>query len=192
MTLKQIFTLKKTSRPWHLPLIAGLCVGIPLLLGLYLDDIEAGKLASVGALVILYIQHSDLTNRLVSLMICGFGFILSYVIGSIFSYGFVLPPLILGIYAFGVHYSLYKINLSRPPGNFFFIMVASMAIATPKDVYNIAANVGNVALGVIIACTIGLIYSLVTLKRRESGENKIVFQPNRYGNIVEAIIIGVK
>jgi hypothetical protein len=123
-------------------------------------------------------------------MICGFGFILSYVIGSIFSYGFFLPPIILAIYTFGVHYSLYKLNLNKPPGNFFFTMVASMAIATPKHVHDVAPNIGNIAIGVIIACTIGLIYSLITLKKKDNGENQVVFQQSHYSNITESIILG--
>lgn len=75
MALKQLITLKKTSRPWHLPLVAGLCVGIPLLIGWYIDDMQAGKLASIGALVILYVQSHDIGKRMVILMVMGFGFI---------------------------------------------------------------------------------------------------------------------
>lgn len=188
--LKNFLALKKTTRPWHLPLVAGLCIGVPLLLGLYLDDIEAGKLASVGALVILYIQSDDLIDRLISLMICGFGFILSYSIGAIFSFGYFFPPLVLAVYTFGVHYSLFRLNLTRPPGNFFFTMVTCMAIATPKDVQTIASSVGNLALGVIIACTIGLIYSLLTLREKKNQENIGILRQNEYTNIIESIIFG--
>lgn len=191
MVIKQLFSLRKTNRPWHLPAVAGLCVGIPLLLGLYLDDIEAGKLASVGALVILYIQRQVLTDRLMALMVCSFGFILSYAIGSIFSFGFFLPPLILGLYTFAAHFSLHKLGLDRPPGNFFFIMVASMAIATPKEVSDIAIGVGNLALGVIIACVIGLFYSLLNLPKGNKGEKNTLLQQNPYSNFTESIILGI-
>lgn len=191
MVIKQLFSLRKTNRPWHLPAVAGLCVGIPLLLSLYLDDIEAGKLASVGALVILYIQRQVLTDRLMALMVCSFGFILSYAIGSIFSFGFFLPSLILGLYTFAVHFSLHKLGLDRPPGNFFFIMVASMAIATPKEVSDIAIGVGNLALGVIIACVIGLFYSLLTLPKGNKGEKNTLLQQNPYSNFTESIILGI-
>lgn len=171
-------------------MVAGLCVGIPLLLGWYLGDIAAGKLASVGALVILYTQSNDLAYRLAILMICGFGFILSYTVGSVFSHGEIVPAIALGIYTFSVHYALFKLNLNKPPGNFFFTMVACIAIATPKDLPAISAGIGNVALGVIIACTVGLVYSLITLRGAAGQENKIVFQQNKYTNITESIIFG--
>lgn len=53
------------------------------------------------------------------------------------------------------------------------------AIATPKGIETIAASVGNLALGVIIACTIGLIYSLITLREKDGQDN-----------ITESIIFG--
>lgn len=151
-------------------------MGVPLLLGLYLGDIEAGKWASIGALVILYIPSDNLVNRLMTLMVCGFGFILSYAIGAVFSTGFWLPPIALGVYTFCLHYSLYKLNLTRPPGNFFFIMVIAIAISSPKEVTEISTGLGNLALGVIIACMIGFIYSLSTLKPHQVPDKVILYK----------------
>lgn len=145
--------------------MAGLCVGIPLLLGLLFGDIEAGKIGSIGALVILYTQSGKLVNRMMILTVCGFGFIFSFTIGLVFSFAEWLTPLILGLYTFAVHYSLNRLALTRPPGNFFFIMVASIAIALPHNSVDIARNIGYFAIGVMIACGIGLLYSMLTLRR---------------------------
>ncbi|WP_262245511.1 FUSC family protein [Parapedobacter soli] len=187
----QVFTFRRTNRAWHLPPVAGLCVGVPLLLGLLVDDIEAGKLASVGALVILYTQSNNLVNRMMILMACGFGFIFSFTVGIVFSFSYWLSPLVLGVYTFGLHYALFKLDLNRPPGNFFFTMIASMAISAPKDVAAIPTEIGHVSLGVMIACTIGLIYSLLTLKANERDETPALIHQNNYVNIVESIIFGV-
>lgn len=135
---KQLFAFRKTQRAWHLPVIAGLCVGIPLILALTFNDMEAGRLASLGALVILYIQSDNLANRMIILTVCGFGLIFSYALGAVCSHLFWLSPLILAAYTFAVHYALFRLNLNRPPGNFFFVMVASMAIAQPQKIENIA------------------------------------------------------
>ena len=54
--LKSFFTLNKSNRQWHLPIVAGLSVGIPLLVGWMLGNIEAAKLGSLAGLSILYIQ----------------------------------------------------------------------------------------------------------------------------------------
>lgn len=45
---KEVYRFNKTDRAWHLPIVAGSCVAIPLLVGLLIGDIEAGKLASLG------------------------------------------------------------------------------------------------------------------------------------------------
>lgn len=132
-------------------------MGIPLLLGLYLEDMEAGKLGSVGALVILYLQSQHVLSRIVILMVCGFGFILSYTLGSIFSFGYLLPPLVL-------------------------------AISTPKNSELLANNVGYVAIGVMLACIIGVIYSLLTLKEKESPHH--LFQQITSPPLAESLIFG--
>ncbi len=38
--LKLLFQLKKTERLWHIPVLASLCVGMPLLIGYYLGHLE--------------------------------------------------------------------------------------------------------------------------------------------------------
>ncbi len=187
---QQLFKFNKTDRAWHLPVVAGLCVGIPLLLGLLNDNIEAGKLASIGALVILYIQSNKLVNRMMILMVCGFGFIFSFAFGVVFSFNTWLTPLMLGLYTFGVHYSLIRLELTRPPGNFFFIMVASIAIALPHNSADIATTIGNFSIGVMIACTIGLLYSILVLRGVTNKTDVVVIQKNMYVNITESIIFG--
>lgn len=188
--LQQLLKFNETDRSWHLPVVAGLCIGIPLLLGLLYHDIAAGKLASIGALVILYMQSNKLVNRMMILMVCGFGFIFSFAIGLIFSFSGWLTPLMLGLYTFGVHYSLNRLELTRPPGNFFFIMVASIAIAVSHSSIDIASSIGNFSIGVMIACTIGLFYSILVLKDVSHKPEMIVIQKNVYVNITESMIFG--
>jgi len=173
-----------------MPVAAGLCVGIPLLFGLESGNIGAGKLASVGALVILYLQSSNLVNRMVVLMVCSFGFIASYALAAFFSQWFWLSPLLLALYVSGVHYTLFRLNLNKPPGNFFFTMIACMAIAVPQHPQYIAENVGYVTFGVMTACIIGLLYSLITLKKEENAASRTVFYTTKYVNITESVIFG--
>jgi len=188
---RQLFKFNKTDRAWHLPVVAGCCVAVPLLLGLLYNDIEAGKLASIGALVILYIQSNRLVNRMMILMVCGFGFIFSFAIGVVFSFNAWLTPLMLALYTFGVHYSLNRLELIRPPGNFFFIMVASIAISIPHHLKEIAYSIGNFSIGVMIACMIGLFYSILVLRGVTNEPDVMIVKKNTYVNITESIIFSV-
>lgn len=100
-----------------------------------------------------------------------------------------IAPIALGILSFCVHYSLYKLNLTRPPGNFFFIMLAATAICTPFNIEQIPQKIGYVALGVIFTCFLGMIYGLLTLK-----EKKPIVELRRksnYTHIIESITFGV-
>lgn len=187
--LKSFFTLNKTNRQWHLPIVAGLSVGIPLLLGWWLNNLEAGKLGSLAGLSILYIQSNQLIERMTILMICCFGIMVSFTVGLLFSFNLYLAPFALAFLSFAVHYSLYKLNLTRPPGNFFFIMLASMAICTPFDLASIPQKVGYVAMGTIFTCALALIYSLLTLK--QTSEIQVKFpRKKEYTNIVESLSFG--
>src|SRR5690606_22915512 len=107
--LKSFFTFNKTNRQWHLPIVAGLSVGIPLLLGWWMDNIEAGKLGSLAGVSILYIQSYRLIERMTILMICCFVIMMSYTVGLLFSFSQFLAPFALAFLSFAVHYSLYKL-----------------------------------------------------------------------------------
>lgn len=188
--MDSFFKFNKTNRQWHLPIVAGLSVGIPMILGWYMDNIEAGKLGSLAGLSILYIQSDKLIERMILLMTCCFGLMLSFTVGLLFSFSPILAPIALGLFSFGVHYSLHKLQLTRPPGNFFFIMLASTAICSPFQPEHIAEKIGYVAMGTILTCGIGLIYSLLTLKKSNQPES-MIHRKSSYTNIVESIIFGL-
>jgi hypothetical protein len=117
--LDQFLAFRKTDRPWHLPILAGLFVRIPILIGYYTNHLQSGKLTSLAGLVILYIQSSNLANRMIALITCSFDILLSFTIGLLFSFQPIVAAVTLGGYAFAVHLAIYYLKRSRPPGNFF-------------------------------------------------------------------------
>jgi hypothetical protein len=187
--MKSFFVFNKTTRKWHLPFVAGLCVGIPMLLGWCFNNMEAGKLASLAGLSILYLQSDKLNERMILLTACCFGLMASFALGLFFSYSLVIAPIALGIFAFGIHYALHKLQLSKPPGNFFFIMLASTATCSPFELSAIPNKIGYVALGTMFTCAIGLIYSLLTLEK-DTGTAASIHQKDIHTNIKESIIFG--
>ena len=46
--LKNFFILKSSVRSWHIPVLAGLSVGIPLMVGLYFDQSKAALTARLA------------------------------------------------------------------------------------------------------------------------------------------------
>ncbi|WP_073851269.1 FUSC family protein [Pontibacter flavimaris] len=188
--LRQLFEFKETERKWHLPVLAGLCVGIPVLAGYYTDNLQDGKLASMAALVILYIQSQSIGRRMIVLMASSFGIMLSFTVGIVFGFNPVVASVVLGLYAFAVHLVLYYLKMVRPPGNFFFIMIASVAISMPHNLETVPHNIGLIGIGTIISCFLGLVYSLVTLRKTRSEDEVIKVTKNQYVNFVESVTFG--
>jgi Fusaric acid resistance protein-like len=188
--LQGFFEFRKTDRQWHLPVLAGLCVGIPVLAGYYTGNLQDGKLASMAGLVILYIQSQNLARRMIVLMACSFGIMVSFAVGILFNFNPYGASLVLGLFAFTVHLILYYLKMVRPPGNFFFIMIASVALAMPHDLGTVPHKIGLVGMGTMLSCTLGLLYSLLTLKRSASDQEVIIVSQNPYGRFVESLTFG--
>ncbi|QMU29256.1 FUSC family protein [Adhaeribacter radiodurans] len=188
--LKQLFEFRETDRKWHIPVLAGLSVGIPILAGYFTGNMAGGKLASMAGLVILYIHSLSITKSMVTLMACSFGIMVSFSVGSLFGFNAYIAPLALGLYAFVVHLGLYYLKMTRPPGNFFFIMIASVAFCMPFSLKSIPQNIGYIGIGTMISCTLGLIYGLLTFKNSNSENQTIGITKNKYVNLVESVTFG--
>ncbi len=188
--LKQLLEFKKTDRTWHIPVLAGLSVGIPILAGYFTGNLAGGKLASLSGLVILYIHSFRIASRLIILMTCSFGIMISFAVGSLFSFSPVLAPLMLGLYAFVVHIALYYLKMTRPPGNFFFIMIASVSICMPFKLGVIPQNIGFVCIGTMISFILGLLYSLLTLRNYNADSEPATVIKTKYVNLIESATFG--
>jgi len=188
--LKQLFQLKKTERLWHIPVLASLSTGIPLLIGFYSGRLDYGIQACIGGLVILYLPSTRLEHRMVTLLLCAFGFILSYALGLAFSFSPYLSAAVLGLYAFSVNWVTNYFKL-QSPRNFFFIMLASMGSCMPFDLANLPVKVGLIALGTMVACVLAFLYSLYIVRKYSGKLDTVSPRKRNYTNITESIIIGV-
>ncbi|GGK84408.1 FUSC family protein [Rufibacter glacialis] len=187
--LRSLVELKETQRLWHIALLAALCVGIPLLVGYYFDALPYGILACTGGLVILYLPLTSVAHRMVTLLVCSFGFMVSFTVGISFSFHPVLSSVVLGLFALTVHWVVNFFSL-RPPGNFFFIMVATIASCMPFELETIPSRVGFVGLGTMLACGLAFFYSLY-ITRKHPPRRPIIVRKNTYTSLFEAVIIGV-
>lgn len=191
--IKILFLLKKTERLWHIPLLASLCTGTPLLIGYFLNDLSSGVLACIAGLVILYLpSNSSIADRMLTLLICALGFIVSFTIGLCFSFDPIISVFVLGIFSAFVHWLTlyYKTN---PPGNFFFIMIAILASCMPYSLQTNPAKIGLVALGTLFACILALFYCLLMNKKNKPIDKTAAattITKNNYANFIEAIIFG--
>lgn len=187
---KALFELKKSERLWHIPMLASICVGLPLLLAWYFNHLEWGLTASLGGLVILYMPESAITQRLITLSVAAFGFILSYSIGTLLGFSSTLGPLGLMLFAFLVHWVTTYLQL-KAPGNFFFIMMASIAVCAPFRLEEIPLKIGLLSLGTIIAFTLALFYTLIFARKNNKSQFSMILPTVPYARKRESLVMGL-
>lgn len=188
--IQSFIEIKKTERLWHFPFLAGLCVGTCLLVGWYFNKPDYGNLASIGSLVILYFTQAPLAKRMVHLSLCAFGFTISFALGSLFSFNFLLSAVVLGIIAFLSHYITSYFDIP-PPRNFFFIMVAAVATSIPFQAELIPVRVGLVSMGAMLSVLLAFFYSVFIATKVEEPAARKILKKKRYTSIVQSLILGI-
>src|SRR5690606_21502708 len=156
--LRNLMVFRESDRKWQIPLMTALCVGAPLLLGLYFDNLASAITASLSGMVILYLPaRGSLTNSISTLMISSFGFMAAFTIGQVFSFVRISAVIAFGLFSMAVHWIIlyYK---TAPPSSFFFIFIAALSICQPFDLDGIPAKVGLMGLGLMFSSLVALGY----------------------------------
>lgn len=152
--------LKSSPRPWHFPLLSGLCTGLPVLIGAYFGHVEQGVLAGLGGMVILYMPQTSMGHRMLTLVVCAFGFAACYTLTVLIGGVGWVAALLLGCISLLVNFSCRFYHLPWP-GRFFFIMIAALASNANVELAQVPSKLGLLMMGSMGACLLAFIYSLV-------------------------------
>ena len=185
--LEHLLNIKRSQRPWHVPIIAAIAISFPVFVGAYFDALSSGLKASLGAMVILNLPLvGKLPYRLVTLMAWGFAMSLCFAFGLIAQQVPVirLPVFMLiafGVIIFGRYYR------QPPPAGLFIMMAGAIALFIPVPLADIMSATGLVMLGSGVALIVGLLYSLFLLATRPITPTPIYsYEPD---TITESIIV---
>lgn len=192
--IQNLFHIKQNNRALSIPFLAAFSVGVPILTGYFFGNLQYGIYASISGLVILYLPHKgSLTHRMITVLISSFGFMASFAIGLLFSFNPYVASIAFGLFSYIVHWVVLYYKTS-PPGSFFFILIASMALSTPFDLAQIPVKTGLIGLGTIFTCILALSYTAFMVRKEENAgtrEAPKMIQKNTFANSMEAIIMGV-
>lgn len=188
--IRELYALKPSARGWHMPLLAALCVSLPLFAGYVFDNVQAGSVASMAGLVILYLPEASFTRRMITLMACAFGLLISFFSGLLFSFNPWVASIYLGSFTFAVHWVTRYFKL-RPPGNFFFIMLAAVGICMPFNLEKIPYKTGLATMGCISACLLAFIYGFIVRTKNPDSEEMIIVKKNLISGTAESAIFGI-
>ncbi|WP_089188050.1 hypothetical protein [Campylobacter sputorum] len=161
--INNLFKINQTDRPWHMPLSAAISTSGPLFIGAISGHMAQATVASLAGLVFLYTLKTPIHHRMVVLMACSFGMIVSFVFGSFSHINPSLLPLILGIIT-TITTMIVRFYKLPTPGNFFFIMIATLAAFMPFKTEALIQISGYFMLGTIWACFVSFLYGLSTVK----------------------------
>ena len=190
---QHLITFKKTNRKWPIPFLVAISMGTPLLVGLYFGNLQYGLTACLSGLVMLYLPDSgSFTNRILTVMVCSFGFMVSFAFGLLFSFNPIVSAIALGVFSMVVHWIIlyYK---TAPPRSFFFILIAAMAICQPFNLNAIPTKVGLLGLGTMFTAILAILYTfLLFTKDPEIASSPVVpvFKKNPAADFWEALIMG--
>lgn len=185
-----LFRFNRSNRPWHLPVVASICVGIPLLIGAGFGRPDFGILSCVGALVILYLPQASISKRMVTLVVSSFGFSVCFAVGVSTSFHPILAAVSLGVVAM-LATAICRFYFVPPPGSFFFILIASIATTIPFDLMMIPTRVGLVALGGMLSCLLAFFYSLCLVRSLSTAPSAQLIERNNYSIILQSLTIGL-
>lgn len=82
MTMQQAFQLKKNPLPWPRAITAGICSGIPVLIGLSAGNLQYGMLAGIGSFSYLYVSNIPYAQRAKKLFFVMVGLALAVGLGT--------------------------------------------------------------------------------------------------------------
>src|SRR5690606_11392288 len=137
-----------------------------------LDNLEYGQIAGLGGLVILYIPgRGTVTHKMITILLCSFGFMISYAIGQLLSFDPIVAVCAFGIFSLIVHGIILHYKTS-PPRSFFFILIASISISQPFEMETAPAHIGWLALGTMFTCILAAVYILSVKDQDNSKETK--------------------
>jgi len=164
--LHELIAINPSDRPWELPFAVAMAAGLPMLLGAWFGDMVHGALASIGAMVIVYVPRTRLEHRMVTVMAAAFAMIACYAFGQLSQ--FIPParaPIITGVAVIVTMACRYYRVV--PPGPLFFVLATAIGAYAPGDVADATTRLGVFALGSIGAVIVVFFYNLHILRSRD-------------------------
>lgn len=185
--LSHLFTINKSRRPWHMPIIAAISISFPVFVGAYFGALPAGIKASLGAMIILNLPLSgSLPYRMVTVMTWGFAMSLCFALGLVAQQVPILRLPIFTLVAFGT-IVLGRYYRQPPPAGLFVLMSGAIALFIPVTLVQILPAIGLVLLGSCFAMLMALLYSLFLLATRPVAPAPTYrYEPD---TIIESIIV---
>ncbi len=188
---KLLFSFKDSNFAFQRPTLTAVCLGVPLFIGLYFDNLAYGLISCLAGLVVVHIPTTgSFTKRTATLLICSFGFMVAFTIGQLISFNLYLAVLGFGVFCAAIHWVMLTYRIG-PPKSFFFILIASISVCQPFNLSELPTKVGLVALGTIFSSSLALIFIIRKALNNHPEEISPQTKAKDSVDYWEAILLGV-
>ncbi len=187
---QQLLQFNRSDRRWQMPFCAALASGLPLLVGLYFDQLDYGLVSSLGGLVFIYTPTTPLAHRMMVLMACSFGMSACYALGIMSHLVPLLrvPMLTLITILIAMLCRVYAIG---PPRGLFFMMAAAIGAFTPVELLELPLRVGLFTMGCLLACLIAFFFSLHALRLQAPQPVAPLPEPDFEAMVTDPVVTGL-
>lgn len=145
-TVKEAFQIKKKPFPWKRAFRAGLAVSLPIFVGLLLDNLQYGILASMGGYTALYISDQPYAQRARRIFLVNLGLTLSVIIGVLLAPYKLAASVVMGLIGALVIFIFRALQITGPSA-LFFLTAFAVATSMPGDLSFALLYGGLVFLG---------------------------------------------
>lgn len=154
-TMQQAFQLKKNPLPWPKAITAGICSGIPVLIGLSAGNLQYGMLAGIGSFSYLYVANIPYAQRAKKLFFVMVGLALAVGLGTWVAPHPLTSAFLVGLIGAMVTFLFGAYNVQGPAA-IFFVLAFSLSTGMPLDPSAAPLRTGLVFLGGTLAWILGM------------------------------------
>ncbi|MFJ8063629.1 FUSC family protein [Psychrobacillus sp. NPDC096426] len=156
LTIKQAFAVNKNPLPWMKAFSAGICAGLPVLIGYLLGSLEYGLIAGLGGLTYLYVFNIPYAFRAKKLFFALIGLSIVMGLGTLVApYPFLIALVVALIGSISTF--LFGALRITGPAAIFFVLAFLMGTGMPVDPSLAPLRAGLVFLGGAFSWIIGMI-----------------------------------
>lgn len=154
--IKQAFKLNKTPFPWEKAVSAAICGGLPVLIGLLLNQMRFGLLGAIGGFTYLYVFNEPYAQRVKKMFFIAIGITLSVGLGTLVAPYPVLIILIVGLIG-AITTFIFGVLKIPGPAAVFFVLSFTMTTGININQSEIPMFIGVVFASSIFSWLISMI-----------------------------------
>lgn len=165
--LKEAISVNNRAFPWERAIGAGISMALPIFIGIWLDQLQYGLIASLGGFTYLYafrLPYAHLSKRLFFVAI---SIVIASLLGSLLAPFPLAVAIVMGLISAGMLFIFNALKFIGPSSIFFVLIFAITADMPATDIAGSLMRSGLIAIGAFTSWLIAMSGFLINPHRPE-------------------------